>query len=894
VAGDGTVLIQLKMPELNKTRAYTVEVPSPEEKEMEYEIDHLDVLVFADNGGDADTFLYTTVPTEVEDPNSPISRTYVLPVRKSEGSVKQRLVMIANLKDEVAALIANELSGEDATTKTKGNLLRLLTFEDRADKWCAYEKPLPMWGESSASAIITPTSTGSAFGDIKMLFSVAKIEVGLGGNSNLTEVTDLEYFVMTDAHLINGLKLGYAAPLSTNYSAGKVTAPSIPAGNAKSTNEVSYRADVGILWVAFYTQEIDNTTKSNDDNLYLLIEGQYVAPGTIPNESTPKTWYRVDFYDRSATDPQAGILDILRGHRYMVNITGVDGPGYATADQAAASFTTKMNATVTVWNGGNIEVDPAGVYQLNVSESEWAFGGLARTAESIDNKVTISTDYYGGWEVTSITDETGSDIDWLTMSDNSGDADEIATVSINATAYDSQTPRYGRITVEAGKWSYVINVRQQLGVLEVSPAELVLDFDYYQVPLARTKLTFDSDGGWMLDRIVYTSGTTTGWLSVIDPLYANPLAIFTPSETDLPAGELRDTENAYLRLSANTESNVRTATVYFKNIDGAETEVKVRQGWINCGVGGVVKYRTIGGNTYPTHIYGTNIRRIGESMDKVVGYFDALVAAYEAMGDKEQGENLKNQAISYIYDPVQTPDENKCSCLMLANSREGTYVQGTETLPSGPYYITDYTDTSTGVHYTAASACPTGWRLPNRDDLWNMLVGAAAKINYGLNYYTPDYALWDTPEVYSGAFPYAYDRVVTEGTNYTSGRVTGNSGNSGYGYWHADAIDIPYSYSYTYSYSGNSDPRYNYTNTYAYTQQDRLYLSVRRNNNGEIWTNTTGINISYNWTDTYVYEDPSIPTRTVTDAYTNENINVLLPVRCVEDVPVLEYPLHNE
>jgi hypothetical protein len=842
-AGDGTVLLQIRMPEMAKTRATQTSIPA---KTNEYDIDHLDVLVFADKGGANDTFLYATTPTsEVADSGNPATRIFVLPIRKSDSGVKQRLVLIANLETEVAALIEQYLSGEDSTTVEKTEALSLLTFAHK--DW--HGGGLPMWGESTG-AIITPSSTGSAFGNIDMLFSVARIEAAVNGNSDLSKAGTLDNFRFKQFQIKNRLKFGYAAPQDgSGYANGKVTSPSVPSSNEKTTlTESPYTVGSGVSYYSAigYAQEINNSELSNDEGLYVLIGGQYVEPGETVEDSTPVTWYRVDLYDRSAADPQTAKLDILRGHRYMINITGVTGSGYDTPEEAAESYTSKMNAEVTVWNGNNLEVDPAGQYKLNISESEWNFNGLARTDADTNNKVTISTDYKDGW-VASIKDTAGNDINWLTLSQASGDADEVSEVSINVLAYNSQIPRRGHITVEAGKWSYVINVSQQLASLTISPAEMILDFDYYPLPLERNELTIDTEAGWMFDRIEYTTTATVDWLGVIDPVVANPLEIFDATKTNLPADEVRTSDEAYLRVSANPEASVRTATVYFKTEDGATAHVDVRQGWIEAGVGGVPKEMEIGGNTYRTHIYGANVKRIGMAMQKM-GYFDSLVAA-------TGNAYLKIEALAYL-NPLR--DVNTYSCFMIDNSREGNYYMehfnDNPAQPIGPYYWTDRT--IEGVRYTSASACPDGWRLPTAEDINNMLIGSDAMNYYGLTHYAPDYALWAGDENFVGAMRQGnvYPSTTTVSLNTTSPGGTS-------AYWHSDWI---------------------YENSPTYRVERALYVS-----RGSSYENSpAGVDVEYSQRDEY-YDYPDDPA----SSYVNMH---LLPVRCGWGKDMMHFPMHNE
>ncbi len=731
---DGSVLIELRMPDLTSTRAVDI---IQDEAEYNIEVDDLYVLVFKDNGGDGsnDTFMYYTQPTgEVTNPNNPMVRTYTLPLNRSENSEKQRLVFIANFADGVEELLADP----DLMTKTKSQLLQGLNFT-YAD-WP--DTPIPMWGESARSVIVIGTTTGNLFGDIKMVFAVAKIEVAVGADSGYSTANGVDNFKMSGVQVINYPYNGYVVP-QVPVSDGVVARPSIPANAWDNTSGIT---DISVPTLAygaskfpylhagpFYVMEAANKNAAHGDHVYLIVSGYYTEKGAVENTTT-ESYYRVDFYDRASGSSTVSYLDIKRGHRYMVNIKGTDGPGYKTPEEAAGSVTTKMNAQVTVWNADGIVTDITGEYSLSVSLPEFSFNGMARDDSDTNNKVGIFTDYSGGWNVLAVTDMTGGTeipADWLSTDIVSGDPYVITDLSVNVTGYDSTAPRYGRIYIEAGKWTYIINVEQKLSNIDVSPSVVNLTFDHYQVPFAETELIMDTEFGWKLDRIEDEMGDPATWVSIFDPELEDALNIFKP-EFDLQPDNLRSSEKAYIRAAANPGTGKRTAIIYFTNEEGIEASVTVNQGWIDCGVGGVPKTKTMGGDQVMTHIYGSNIRKIGESMAKL-GYFRRM--------SEELGEPyLEQAAIDYIH---SIPNEYAISCFMVENSRQGTYEFDEHPLfPEviGPYYTPD----------NAASACPGGWRLPTGTDANNIAIPSEALREYGLHYLYPEFFNYWGEESYSG------------------------------------------------------------------------------------------------------------------------------------------------
>ncbi len=460
---NGKIQIQIKVPELTGTRAETIVNHAAHEYDIDRE--NLYVFVFNDKGGsgDNDTFMYYTQPVqELAHPDNPTTRKYSITLQKSEDSTeKQKLVFIANCTDEVEALLADP----DRYTLTKKDLFAKLQFGIKA--W-GTQDPIPMWGESPRSVVVTYSTKGGDFGMIDMLFAVARVDVAVKANGDYTEADGLSHFVLKYAEIRNARTRGYVVPRpAAQFNGSVVKYPStvpeadgnqiLAAGTGETTTAFSIAG-------RFFMHEADNKNSTNDMRAFLLIGGYYTAQGE-PQNTTVMSYYRIDFYDRSKPGVNAvDYLDVLRGHRYMVNITGADGPGYPTPEEAAGSVTTKMNTKVEVWNTNGLVTGITGDYALSVSQPEFSFDGAARGDTDTDNKVDIFTDYAEGWKVRAITDVTGGTeipAGWLSVDKSGGDPYATTALSVNVTEYNSATQRYGRIYIEAGKWTYIINVEQK-------------------------------------------------------------------------------------------------------------------------------------------------------------------------------------------------------------------------------------------------------------------------------------------------------------------------------------------------------------------------------------------------------------------------------------------------
>ncbi len=427
----------------------------------------LDVLAFKDDGAGGETFLYVGHGTDINNNNGAVNqKTFKVLLKQTAGTDEHKFVILANLRDEIDAVKSSFTS-----SMSKAQVLELVRFES-GGKWNAtssasYTK-LPMWGET-ASYAVTPTLT---FPTIALVRSIARIDVGINvtGNINSPVANGLgNVFKISDINVYNTNKKGYAAPLDANMgtggNAGKAILPTVAAAYAeRNTAALAYPlspAGYGLMQ-GIYISEVDNKTQTDPAKApCLVIGGYYTKPGDALN-TTVKTWYRVDFYER-ITAPQAQQkLDILRNHRYLVNITSIDGEGYPTEAEAFGSDPLNMDGGVLQWNEGDLgDITFDGQNYLAVRPSS----ELEYYMEAETQSITLKTDVAAGWKITKITEADGTTpATWFSTDKTPGTlygAGE-ATVPVGITVTDNATgsPRTGYIWIKAGRLEARITVLQ--------------------------------------------------------------------------------------------------------------------------------------------------------------------------------------------------------------------------------------------------------------------------------------------------------------------------------------------------------------------------------------------------------------------------------------------------
>lgn len=332
-------------------------------------IPNIDVLVFDEATG---TFRYHVNSTDVS--NMADNRHFKVILKI--GTERQRFVVFANMKDQVATAV-----GGFSNATTKAEALAAIQFPVTG-VWSTHAPtiPIPMWGESEYAYVVTP-SLGN-IGAIQMLRSIARVDVGikLGADDRPVNLAD---FTLTNVNVHRVANSAQGGPNSDTYTKTtplKVTLPSMPT-TVDRTLKLSYnipeifQALVGEI----YIPENDNSSLKDDTRTCLVVGGRYKSGAT--------SWYRIDFHNGTE------FYDILRNHRYKVNITSVDGPGYPNEDEALTSAPMNITTSIVVWSEKEAGLAYDGQYFLSVSKDTlYAYS---------DGKCdfNIHTNHPSGWKI---------------------------------------------------------------------------------------------------------------------------------------------------------------------------------------------------------------------------------------------------------------------------------------------------------------------------------------------------------------------------------------------------------------------------------------------------------------------------------------------------------------
>ncbi|MCL1937169.1 MAG: DUF4906 domain-containing protein [Candidatus Azobacteroides sp.] len=356
--------------------------------------------------------------------------------------------------------------------------------------------PIPMWGEVSAP--LTVNSTTESFGEtIQLLRMVAKIDVTLADSIQ-------SKFKLTSVHLYKSYTKGRVVPKSSNISS---TATGKEATKVSLPNDFYTSAgvlDLSKIYAPAYMKDSIRYTDVNADgnmrNVIYTFErdsvGLYSTGGTDPlnttclviggtlNGSTTPTYYRVDFVDSNKKH-----LDILRNHRYIVNITRVTGEGYGDPETAFESKAFNIEADILVWTDVDLEVAFDGQNFLAVSKNYFKFSKKTYGGGDTNNILHVRTDNSNGWYVESILDSVSKNpVTWVTVDPASskdkpikGDSAVLGSnVHFLLDANDTGGERVAMVTIVAGRLRYPVYIRQTM----IEPVSVTFyksrdsDFDY--------------------------------------------------------------------------------------------------------------------------------------------------------------------------------------------------------------------------------------------------------------------------------------------------------------------------------------------------------------------------------------------------------------------------------
>lgn len=396
----------------------------------------------------------------------------------------------------------------NVTGMSRAEISKLFTFT------LSTETPeiLPMWGELDDVKV---SHTLVAAGDdavqtisdpIKMLRSVARIDVGLnlsgtafketshelkGKVPSATGTTEVTY-TLASVEVVNVSLSNTVAPHASVYHKTKNQVTGLYNGTSIThKSKLTYSTiSKNVLLRDIYVAETPNpksTTMKGDDGR-MSHEGAeyalrpYLIIGLKHSLDKKVRYFRIDFLTsakKDNADPEVtadgklhyDYIDLLRNHRYLVNILKVDGLGYETKDEAAKYSAANIAYNVLVLDESKIgDVMYDGQHTLAVTAEKFSVGmyGSQPTYH-------VKTTWPGGWEIevpefipgttdkNNLYEETAENkSSWVKFETTSGPVNKISPVIQTILPNDKEpsVPRTGYFYVKAGRMRWLITIHQ--------------------------------------------------------------------------------------------------------------------------------------------------------------------------------------------------------------------------------------------------------------------------------------------------------------------------------------------------------------------------------------------------------------------------------------------------
>lgn len=406
-------------------------VPTYAMSEMsENTIETIDVLAFRLDGGE-ELYTYRAEGMEIKNGTNATQKEFSVSLRKDE-EIDYRFVVIANASKEIDDMTK-------AQTVTKSQLLaRVLSKNNTA--WNATSSsdftPIPMWGETKN--LMRITASVKKISDITLLRSLVAIDIAIGTNVQ-------DDFKMNEAYLYNRKTRGRIVPIASHFNKDevKVTAASMPTDS--QTDPLTILD--GLKYTSTSDKELKNTIYTYEAPAVGLAEDTkatcIVLGGLYKNK---QSYYRLDFVEKESDGTFKAYTDLLRNHRYTLNITNVTGTGYETPDEAFYGKKLSMIAEVESWNMSDMsEVVVDEDYFLKVSKGSFYIS----TPGTYNGTVTVQTNHPKSWEVSTPNN-------WITITTK-------GSVFFNFSVLNNTSgiERVGEISIKAGNLTKKLRIVQQ-------------------------------------------------------------------------------------------------------------------------------------------------------------------------------------------------------------------------------------------------------------------------------------------------------------------------------------------------------------------------------------------------------------------------------------------------
>lgn len=338
----------------------------------------LDVLAFGPDGSFAGHFaagdLYTI--------DGGKNWLYRLPLTAAEAH-GLRFVFFANLREEVGRAVA------EGRVTVKDELYKEVKFANK--DWATAAEPYPLWGETRLG--YDSQSAVQSLNRVSLLRPVAAIDVVLNGNA--TEAMGLPGFKLACIEVRGVPAEGYAAPAPGHFDWA------VSAGGAQAADGYAVSKPTvvgGAQTMAFRTSGTEPTDAlrgrvivpetAADGGMALLIGGYYGHGGQL-------SWYKVAISSRDAATGLLRPADLLRGKRYLLNITEVGREGFATADEASRQPAENIEATL------ELRPDAAGLNHIVYNGAAFIAADKAwmHVAAGKPARLQVLSTAAGGWQL---------------------------------------------------------------------------------------------------------------------------------------------------------------------------------------------------------------------------------------------------------------------------------------------------------------------------------------------------------------------------------------------------------------------------------------------------------------------------------------------------------------
>ncbi len=267
---------------------------------------------------------------------------------------------------------------------------------------------IPMWGELKSVHLNNPikNQTGASGLNVSLLRALARIDI----ISNSTEASSFPFKII-EAHIYKSQNQLALVPAPNNYDAVQnlVTHPTVPTTSVFSNPAVieliKDQIIIGENGVALVPEQI---AKKDGQNLSVVLK--------LNIDNKVDKFYRVNLHKKN--NDKYEDIDILRNHRYIINVTKVIGLGFDTAEEAAKNPSSNIDAQVIQWdeninngfisgslyfgiNTADIEFKPSDnkditaeiAFQTNLSEEQMGLLAKSISWHNNTNQFSAKLDY---------------------------------------------------------------------------------------------------------------------------------------------------------------------------------------------------------------------------------------------------------------------------------------------------------------------------------------------------------------------------------------------------------------------------------------------------------------------------------------------------------------------